>query len=627
LKILFKIKKKESTNIWKAMTESKGNIYGYISGISGSLITVKGLENKTRLNDLIKIINYNILGQCIQIYSDHIIVQCFESTHNLKLGEKVESLLEPLSMELAPGLLSNIFDGIQRPLKEAFKDIKSEGFLERGLTISSLSRTKKWHFLPIKKLKEKVIGGDIIGTVQETPILEHRIMIPLETHGELTYIVKEGEYTISDEIYRLKINNKEKSFSMLQRWPITKNRPYTKRVKPKEPLITGIRVIDLLFPIAKGGTVAVPGGFGTGKTVIQQSLAKWSNADVIIFVGCGERGNEIADVLKQFSEIVDPKSGRPLLERIVLIANTSNMPVSARGASIFSGVTIAEYYRDMGYDVAVLADSTSRYAESLKEISGLLEEMPAEEGYPAYLPSKLSNFYERAGVVKTFGSDILGNEKIGSITIIGSVSPPSGDFSEPVTSTTRRFVQAFWALDASLAYSKHYPAINWLDSYSNYPDYISDWWYERDINWPEIPLDWLECREKINEILSKENALKNVVQLIGEENLPEDQQLVLFIARLIREGFLMQNAFDKIDNFTNFKKLLGQAKCILLLYNIGKDFLKNGFIVEEIKELDVVNDILRMSHSIGNDEFFKIEKIRDRLLSENESLKLTTRRI
>ena len=609
------------------MTESKSKIFGYISGISGSLITVKGLENEARLNDLIKVSDYNILGQCIQIYSDRIIVQCFESTHNLKLGEKIESLLEPLSMELAPGLLSNIFDGIQRPLKEAFKDINSEGFLDRGLQFSSLSRTNKWYFIPKKKIKEKVIGGDIIGTVQETALIEHRIMIPFKTSGELSYIVEEGEYTISDEIYRLKADSKEKSFSMLQRWPITKSRPYIKRIKPKEPLITGIRVIDLLFPVAKGGTVAVPGGFGTGKTVIQQSLAKWCNADVIIFVGCGERGNEIADVLKQFSEIVDPKSGRPLLERIVLIANTSNMPVSAREASIFSGVTIAEYYRDMGYDVAVLADSTSRYAESLKEISGLLEEMPAEEGYPAYLPSRLSNFYERAGVVKTFGSDTFGNEKIGSLTIIGSVSPPSGDFSEPVTSTTRRFVQAFWALDANLAYSKHYPAINWLDSYSNYPDYISDWWYERDINWPEISLDWLECRGKIDEILSKENALKNVVQLIGEENLPEDQQLILFIARLIREGFLIQNAYDDIDNFTNYKKLLGQAKCILLLYNIAKDLLKDGFIVEEIKDLDVVNDILRMSQSIENEEFFKIEKIRDRLLSKSESLKLSSKRI
>ena len=609
------------------MTESKSKNYGYIAGINGSLITVKGLENEIRLNDLIKITNHNIMGQVIQIYSDYIIAQCFENTYNIKLKEKVESLFEPLSMELAPGLLSNIFDGIQRPLKDAFKDIESEGFLERGLALSSLSRTNKWHLVPKKNLNEKVSGGDIIGTVQETPLIEHRIMLPLGITGELTYIAEEGEYTILDEIYRVKQENIEKSFNMIQRWPITKNRPYIKRIIPKEPLITGIRVIDLLFPIAKGGTVAVPGGFGTGKTVTQQLLAKWSNADVIVFVGCGERGNEIADVLKQFSEIIDPKSGRPLLERIVLIANTSNMPVSARGASIFSGVTIAEYYRDMGYDVAVLADSTSRYAESLREISGLLEEMPAEEGYPAYLPSRLSNFYERAGVVKTFGNDTSGNVKIGSLTIIGSISPPSGDFSEPVTSTTRRFVQAFWALDANLAYSKHYPAINWLDSYSNYTEYLSDWWFERDINWPDINIDWVGCREQINEILAKENDLKNVVQLIGEENLPEDQQLILFISRLIREGFLIQNAFDDIDNFTDVKKLLGQAKIILLLYKLGKVLLKNGFIVEDIKDLDVINDILRISQSIENKEFFKIKKIRDNLLSEIESLKLTLGRV
>ncbi|TFG21767.1 MAG: V-type ATP synthase subunit A [Promethearchaeota archaeon] len=604
------------------MTESKDKNYGYIAGISGSLITVKGLENEIRLNDLIKVTNHNIIGQVIQIYSDYIIAQCFENTNNLKLREKVESLFEPLSMELAPGLLSNIFDGIQRPLKAAFEDIESEGFLERGLTLKSLSQTNKWHLVPKRNLNEKVSGGDIIGTVQETPLIEHRIMVPLGITGELTYIAEEGEYTIQDEIYRVKQDNIEKSFNMIQRWPITKNRPYIKRMIPKEPLITGIRVIDLLFPVAKGGTVAVPGGFGSGKTVTQQSLAKWSNADVIVYIGCGERGNEIADVLKQFSEIIDPKSGRPLLERIVLIANTSNMPVSARGASIFSGVTIAEYYRDMGYDVAVLADSTSRYAESLREISGLLEEMPAEEGYPAYLPSRLSNFYERAGIVKTFGNDTSSNVKIGSLTIIGSVSPPSGDFSEPVTSTTRRFVQAFWALDANLAYSKHYPAINWLDSYSNYPEYISDWWFEQDINWPEINIDWEECREQINEILSKENDLKNVVQLIGEENLPEDQQLILFIARLIREGFLIQNAFDNIDNFTDVKKLLGQAKIILLLYKLGKDLLKNGFIVEDIKDLEVVNNILRISQSIENNEFYKIEKIKDNVLSEIESLKL-----
>ncbi|MFW9971674.1 MAG: V-type ATP synthase subunit A [Candidatus Odinarchaeota archaeon] len=609
------------------MTKTSKDVYeeltsGYISSINGSLIEIKGFEKEVRIHDLIRESEHNILGEVIQIYSNHVTAQCFENTNNLKLGEKVINLKEPLSMELGPGLLGNVFDGIQRPLDITFKNTH-KGFLERGNDLPSLSRIKKWHFKPQKKVNDFVSEGDIIGTVQETFLIEHRVLVPIGISGKLTYIAPEGDYTIKDEIYRVSAKEIEKTFSMLQKWPITKNRPYKRRESPIEPLITGMRVIDLLFPIAKGGTVAVPGGFGTGKTVIQQSLAKWCNADVIIFVGCGERGNEIADVLKQFSEITDPKSGRPLLERITLIANTSNMPVSAREASIFSGVTIGEYYRDMGYDVAVLADSTSRWAESLREISGLLEEMPAEEGYPAYLPSKISSFYERAGVVSILGESDSNNERFGSLTIIGSVSPPSGDFSEPVTATTKRFVQAFWALDANLAYSKHYPAINWLNSYSNYPDYIVDWWTERDIFWPEINIDWYECRNQINNILSQENELKNIMQLIGEENLPEDQQLVLFITKLIRNGYLIQNAFDSIDNFTDVKKLIGQIKLILLLYKEGKELLKSGYLIEDIKNLDVIDDILRISYSISNDEFYKIENLKKILVNEIESLKLS----
>jgi len=596
---------------------------GYISAINGSLIEVKNLENYVRLNDLIKESKHKILGEVIQIYSDHVTVQCFENTQNLKLNEEVISLQEPLSMELGPGLLGNIFDGIQRPLEATFLSAEGGRFLKRGVDLPALSRTKKWHFSPVKKINDYVSTGYVVGTVQETELIEHKIMIPLGISGKITYIAKEGEYNVNDEIYRLKNGSKEKSFNMIQKWPITKNRPYKERGFPNEPLITGMRVIDLLFPIVKGGTVAVPGGFGTGKTVIQQSLAKWCNADIIIFVGCGERGNEIADVLKQFSEITDPKSGRPLLERIVILANTSNMPVSAREASIFSGVTIGEYYRDMGYDVAVLADSTSRWAESLREISGLLEEMPAEEGYPAYLPSKISSFYERAGVVKILGENYSGKEKFGSLTIIGSVSPPSGDFSEPVTSTTKRFVQAFWALDASLAYSKHYPAINWLNSYSKYPEFISDWWFERDIYWPEIDIDWYESRKQINSILSQENELKNITQLVGEENLPENQQFILFISSLIRNGLLIQNAFDFIDCFTDVKKLIGIVKLILLFFKEGKELLKQGFLIEDIKELDVVNDILRTCRSVPNSNFDLIDKLRKKMLKEIESLKLT----
>lgn len=1147
------------------MIDSKSNSHpemGYISAIKGSLIKVKGFENFVRLHDLVKIVKYNIVGEIIQIYSDHVVVQCYENTNNLKLRESVVYLKEPLSMELAPGLLSNVFDGIQRPLEIVFKEIKGKGFLERGFEIKPLSRTKKWKFIPKKKVNDIIKAGDILGITPETSLIEHKIIAPPQANGKITYIAEAGEYTITDEIYRLKRDGNEVSYPMLQKWPITQNRPYKKKDIPTEPLITGIRVIDLLFPIGKGGTVAVPGGFGTGKcvladtpiilsngeireikdiydfykskekksnlvkeeeslieikeklevisfnkvklkngnathiyrgktnkyikiktrsgrtveltpihklhifdgqniveksaldlkigeyiavprkiniegkeiffdinhmddslriadeealikikilirtlkkshklkdlaesinipynvflsywqgtnkptlkflkklvqfsktsmidvkllkaerqsqpfrfpkklnkeiaewlglfvadghikgkyggvylyntsyqilnrfkdltqiafdltteygqdsdertpymcirntafikflhmlgipeenktyeikvpqcilkspeilliqflngyfagdgwfskytvgfstasknlhiglsylfsrlgilyrvskkknsyyielegkrsiqlasllkssdifvydkllplfdylkkngkhfngldivpidiklitkiknqgrdaqghnifrkyegirldnyikrnqipsismlerlyavinkykpnieqktintikkildiskniyfdrikeikvidketevydltvedyhnfiggkqpvllhnTVIQQSLAKWCNADVIVFIGCGERGNEIADVLKQFAEIIDPKSGRSLIERIVLIANTSNMPVSAREASIFSGVTIAEYYRDMGYDVAVLADSTSRWAESLREISGLLEEMPAEEGYPAYLPSKLSSFYERAGNITALGRDERGEDLKGSLTIIGSVSPPAGDFSEPVTATTKRFVQAFWALDASLAYSKHYPAINWLNSYSNYPDYISDWWYERDIDWPEIDIDWFECRKDFNQILSKENELSNITQLIGEENLPEEQQLIMFIARLIRNGFLIQNAFDDIDNYTDSKKVMGQAKIIILLYQKALELLNEGVIIEDIMDLEIINEILRIGSTIKNDEFEKITQLKNKLLERLELMK------
>ncbi len=596
--------------------------YGQISAITGSLIKVKGLERYIRLHDLIKVTKHNILGEVIQIYSDHIVAQCFENTTNLRINDKVLNLKEPLSMELAPGLLGNIFDGIQRPLQKAFDQIKN-GTLVRGLEIPSLSRDRKWHFVPRKITSSEIKGGDIMGTVQETLVIEHKIMVPPNLRGNLTFLAPEGDYSIEDEIYRLKIDANEKSFGMLQKWSIANPRPFKERHSPKEPLITGIRVIDLLFPITKGGTFGVPGGFGTGKTVIQQSLAKWCDADIVVYIGCGERGNEIADVLKDFSELIDPKSNQPLLNRIVLIANTSNMPVSAREASIFSGVTIAEYYRDMGLDVAVLADSTSRWAESLREISGLLEEMPAEEGYPAYLPSRLSSFYERAGFVKLNGKNEFGEERTGSLTIIGSVSPPAGDFSEPVTATTKNFVQGIWALDAELAYSKHYPAINWLNSYSNYPDYISEWWYERDINWTEIDIDWFDCRNQVNEILSKDNELKYITQLVGEENLADNQQLAIYIARLIKNGFLIQNAFDEIDNFTGIGKLLGMIKIILLLFKESKELLKQGFYIEDVKTLKSIGDILRINRGIPNDNLEKIEEIKLNLLKEIEFLKLT----
>jgi len=564
---------------------------------------------------MIKISKHNILAEIIQIFSDHVVAQCFENTMNVKLNEKVENLNEPLSMELAPGLISSVFDGIQRPLEKIFENFNS-GELGRGIKYPSISREKKWHFIPLRKLGDEVNGGDIIGSVKETNRIDHKIMVPPDSTGTISFIANEGDYTITEEIYKLKNHKHERSYPMLQKWPITRSRPYTKKENPDEPLITGIRVIDLLFPIVKGGTTAIPGGFGTGKTVIQQSLAKWSNADIIVFIACGEPGNEVANVLKQFSENIDPKRGNSLLDHIILIANTSNMPVSAREASLFSGVTIAEYYRDMGYDVVVLADSISRWAESLREISGLLEEMPAEEGYPAYLPSKLSSFYERAGVVKTLGVDHLGKEKKGSLTIIGTVSPPAGDFSEPVTSTSKRLVQVFWALDPKLAYLKHFPAIDWLNSYSNYPAYIANWWYERDIDWAEINIDWTECRRQVNDILSKEQDLKYMIQLIGEKNLPEDQQLVLFITKLIKNGFLIQSAFDDIDSFTDVKKLLGIIKLILLIYNVGKDLVIKGLFLEDILDSELIDKILRISQTVPNKNFQQIETIKNELINK-----------
>ena len=602
------------------MTEFNTNTTsGYISAIYGSLIEVKGLGSQTRLHDLIKISNINILGEIIQIYKNHIIAQCFESTNDLKLNEEVIKLQQPLSMELAPGLLSHVFDGIQRPLKASFEKFKS-GELKRGFEFQPLSKTKKWEFIPLKNLNDKIEGGDIIGVVQETPTINHKIIVPYNVSGKLSFIANEGDYTIIDEIYKVKKEGEETSHCMLQKCPIYFRRPFKKKINPTEPLLTGIRAIDLLFPIAKGGTFAIPGGFGTGKTVIQECIAKYCNADIIIFIGCGEPGNEIAHIMKELSENFDSQTGRPLLDHITLIVNTSNMPVSAREASLFSGVTIGEYYRDMGYHVAVVVDSISRWAEALREISSLLEEMPAEEGYPAYLPSKLSSFYERAGSIISFGRDLSDKERIGSLTIIGSISPPGGDFNEPVTAANKRIVQGLWALDPKLAYLKNYPAIDWLNSYSNYPESISSWWRENDVIWTDINLDWYECRRKVNELLSMENEFKLAIQLTGEIELTEIQKFELSIVKLIRNSFLIQNAFDKSDNFTDYKKLLALIKLILLIYKKGKDLLKQGFVFDTTQIDKVINSVKKVNYSIPNEKFNHIRNIKHQILEE--SLKL-----
>jgi V/A-type H+-transporting ATPase subunit A len=588
---------------------------GYISAINGSLIKIKGLEDQIRLFDLVKITNRNIISEVIQIHKDYVIAQCFEDTFNLTLNEEVTNLHEPLSMELAPGLVSHIFDGLQRPLEDAFQRF-NDGTLKKGVEFQSLSREKKWHFIPLKKVNDIVYGGDVIGIVQETPIIVHNIMLPHTVEGKITNIAKEGNYTILDTIYSIKSNHSEKAFSMLQKTPITKRRPFKKKMDPKKPLITGIRMVDLLFPIAKGGTIAIPGGFGTGKTVIQECIAKYCNADVIVFIGCGEPGNEIASILKQFSETIDPKNGRPLLDRIVLVVNTSNMPVSAREASLFSGITIGEYYRDMGYDVAVIVDSISRWAESLREISSLLEEMPAEEGYPAYLSSKLSSFYERAGLVKALGHDVNNKEIEGSLTIISSISPPGGDLNEPVTASSKRVVQGIWVLDSRLAYLKQYPAIDWLNSYSNYPEYVSEWWRKEAIKWEALNLDWFECRKRVNELLSKENEFVLAYQLTGELDLLDFQKFYVFMARLVRNSFLIQSAYDDIDNFTDSNKLILFIKLILIIEQEGRALLNKGPLFDQSAFTEVISIIKNINLTLSNEKFKLIIEMKDSILNE-----------
>ncbi|MHA1730072.1 MAG: V-type ATP synthase subunit A [Promethearchaeota archaeon] len=581
---------------------------GKIVTIDGPVIGIEGFIGH-KIGDLVKIGHKMMTGEIIKILGKKTITQCFDYTDGLRINEPAENTGFPLSMELAPGLLNTIFDGIQRPLDEFIK--KSGDFIQPGLEIPALSRTKKWHFEPIIKVGESVGSGDIIGSVKENEIFSHKIMVPFGTIGKITFICEEGTYDIEHKLYSIQTENKIKNFNMLQKWPIRNPRPYQSRIYPDSPLITGMRVIDLLFPVVKGGAVAIPGGFGTGKTVIQHNLAKWSDADIIVYIGCGERGNEMADVLEQFPNLVDPRTNRPIMERTVLIGNTSNMPVSAREASIFSGLTIAEYFRDMGLHVALLADSTSRWAEALRELSGRLEEMPAEGGYPAYLATRLANFYERAGYVITHGLP----PRKGSITIVGAISPPSGDFSEPITKSTKRFIRAFWALDAKLAYSRHYPAILWTDSYSLYGDgdYLIKWWNK-------IEKGWGDARSRVSEILSQSDQLQNVVQLIGKENIPRNQQLILLISDLIKQTYLIQSAFDEIDRYCSPKKSLKLIKNILLFYDRSIDAINHNIPLFEIRNLSILNKISSARMSIKNSEVDKIDEMREEIIDQFNEL-------
>ncbi len=565
---------------------------GTIYGINGPVVYVKGSREFGMLQT-VRVGNERLMGEVIGITDAYTIVQVYESTTGLKPGEPVTSMGVPLSVTLGPGIIGNIFDGIERPLLAV--EQKSGAFLDRGLNVPSLSTEKKWEVTPVVAVGDAVQPGDVIATVPETSLITHKIMVPAGVYGKVAEIYG-GSHTITETIAVIEQNDgTKKEMTMTQTWPIRTPRPYTARKPIDRPLVTGQRIIDTLLPIAKGGTAAVPGGFGTGKTMTQHQLAKWCDADIIIYIGCGERGNEMTQVLEDFSKLIDPKSGRPLMDRTALIANTSNMPVAAREASIYTGITLAEYYRDMGYHVAVMADSTSRWAEALREISGRLEEMPAEEGFPAYLASRLAGFYERAGYVENQ------NGTEGSVTIIGAVSPQGGDFSEPVTQNTKRFVRCFWALDRSLAYARHYPAINWLTSYSEYLDDLADWYDEN------VSPDFFALRGEIAKILQDESKLMEIVKLIGEDVLHDEQKLTLEIAKVIRQGFLQQNAYHPSDTYVPLEKQYRMMQLILYVNEKAKDIVSRQIPISYLRQSGIFEDIIKVKYDIGNDELEKFD--------------------
>lgn len=547
------------------------------------MVIAKGMRD-ANMFDVVRVSSRRLIGEIIEMHGDEASIQVYEETSGLGPGEPVESTNVPLSAELGPGLIGSIFDGIQRPLDEIMRLTGSN--LKRGVEVPSLSRTRKWKFVPSVQAGEKVQPGDILGSVRETEAVEHKIMVPPEISGTVKDI-RAGEYTVEDVIAVVAGEDGEKELTMMQRWPVRKGRPYKEKLPPDMPLITGQRVIDALFPIAKGGVAAVPGPFGSGKTVIQHQLAKWAEADIVVYIGCGERGNEMTDVLNEFPELKDPKTGRSLMERTVLIANTSDMPVAAREASIYTGITIAEYFRDMGYSVALMADSTSRWAEALREMSGRLEEMPGEEGYPAYLGSRLAQFYERAGRVVSLGKE----ERMGALSVIGAVSPPGGDISEPVSQATLRIVKVYWGLDSSLAYKRHFPAINWLTSYSLYVDNMGNWFDEN------VAPDWMELRQKIMSLLQEEAQLEEIVKMVGMDALSAPDRLKMEAARSVREDFLHQNSYHEIDTYTPLPKQYLMMKLVLAFYEQGMQALKNNGSISALLKMDVRERIGRYKYT------------------------------
>lgn len=580
----------------------------YIISINGPVIKAKG-DGDFAMHDIVHISDEKILGEVIKLTGDIATIQVYEGTTGLKIGQDVIGADEPLTLVLGPGIISNIFDGIERPLK-SLQDEYGD-FIKRGASNIGVDTEKKWHFVPKLQVGDTVTLNSIIGEVKETELITNKIMNKFDCNAKIIEIAEEGDYTVLETIAKIETMEEESQvleLNMVQKWPVRKPRPYKNRLTISTPLITGQRVIDTLFPIAKGGTAMIPGGFGTGKTVTQHQLAKWSNADIIVYIGCGERGNEMTEVLEDFPKLKDPKSGRPLMDRTVLIANTSNMPVAARETSIYTGITIAEYYRDMGYDVAIMADSTSRWAEALREISGRLEEMPAEEGFPSYLPSRLSEFYGRAGMVETL------NGNTGSVTIIGAVSPQGSDFSEPVTQNTKRFVHVFWGLNRTLAYSRHYPAIDWNISYSEYVDNLSDWYDDN------VDSEFLEYRTKIVKILEKENELLEIARVVGQDVLSDDKKLLLEVASSIRIGFLQQNSFNDIDTSVPIEKQFKMMETIILIYDRALKLINKGIPISEIKKTGLFEEYNELKYNVRNDEIGKIDEFDVRIKNRLKKL-------
>jgi len=573
-------------------------VIGQVKRVVGPVVEAGNVTDAEML-ELVFVGDERLVGEVVRIRQDSAWVQVYEDTTGLRPGAPIHGRGEPLSVELGPGLVGSIYDGIQRPL-DVLK-AQTGDFVSKGVHAPALDRTRRWSFTPVVQPPCPATGGMVIGTVRETDLIEHRILLPPAMAGELIQVAPEGEYTVEDTVATVRSGEREFEIKPYQKWPVRVGRPYAERLPHTMPLITGQRVLDTLFPVARGGVVVVPGGFGTGKTMIQHALAKWCDADLVVYIGCGERGNEMTGVLTDFPKLIDPRTGKSLMERTILIANTSNMPVAAREASIYTGITIAEYFRDMGYDVAVMADSTSRWAEALRELSGRMEEMPADEGFPAYLPTRLAEFYERAGMVRTLAG------KEASITTIGAVSPPGGDFSEPVTQHTKRFIRAFWALDKQLANARHYPAVSWLDSYSEYIEDVSGWWEEKTHG------EWKDLRAGIMSVMQREARLERVVKLVGADVLPDSQRLILDVAAMFKNAFLQQNAYDKVDAFCVAEKQYLMLKIIMTFHALASETIKKGATLASLRKMKVMRDIAQMKFECGNEEAAKLEGILKKL--------------